>query len=362
MRPRKRLNRDLPRNLYLQKKGKAYYYIYRNPQTGKSTSLGGDRNTALLAARQLNEALIPKAAGVDDLVARVIGSTNSAGEWLDQYEIIIADRELADNSRRVIKSQVGIIRDHFSSQKINQITTKDIADFINAYANQGKRRQAQLLRTRLDDIFNTAIQDGIIKVNPVTATRNPKVKVQRARIILDDYLAILEQAADMQPYIANAMQLGLITGQRLTDIAHMKFRDIRDGYLHVTQQKHGAMIRLSLDLQLDELGISLAGVVARCRDRVVSRHLIHHTRNWNGARAGEAVHPDSISDGFRRARKATGLNWEGKPPSFHELRSLAGRLYDKQDDISAQAVLGHKDPATTARYIDARGVEWISVG
>jgi integrase len=84
--------------------------------------------------------------------------------------------------------------------------------------------------------------------------------------------------------------------------------------------------------------------------------------NWNSARAGEAVHPDSISDGFRRARKAKGLNWEGRPPSIHELRSLAGRLYHKQDGITAQAVLGHKDPATTARYLDSRGVERVSVG
>jgi len=156
--------------------------------------LGADRKTALLAARQLNETLIPQTPGVDDLVARVIGSTNSMGEWLDQYERIVADRELADNSRRIIKSQAGIVRAHFEGHKVDRITTKDIADFINAYADQGKRRQAQLLRTRLDDIFNTAIQDGIIKLNPVTAARNPKVKVERARLTLDDYLAILEQA------------------------------------------------------------------------------------------------------------------------------------------------------------------------
>ncbi|MEA2078572.1 MAG: tyrosine-type recombinase/integrase [Pseudomonadota bacterium] len=122
------------------------------------------------------------------------------------------------------------------------------------------------------------------------------------------------------------------------------------------------MIRLSTGLKLDVLGVGLGDVVARCRDRVVSHYLIHHTRNWNGARAGEAVHPDTISEGFRRARNATGLKWEGKPPSLHELRSLADRLYDKQDGISAQSVLGHKAPATTAGYIDSRGVEWISVG
>lgn len=57
----------------------------------------------------------------------------------------------------------------------------------------------------------------------------------------------------------------------------------------------------------------------------------------------------------------TCIEWKGSPPSFNEIRSLAGRLYQEQG-IDPQALLGHKDAATTAIYLDNRKVEWVSVG
>ncbi len=56
---------------------------------------------------------------------------------------------------------------------------------------------------------------------------------------------------------------------------------------------------------------------------------------------------------------------EGKePPSFHEIRSLAIRLYTKlysANPAIAQAIAGHKDASTTDLYRDVRGSEWIQV-
>lgn len=56
----------------------------------------------------------------------------------------------------------------------------------------------------------------------------------------------------------------------------------------------------------------------------------------------------------------TGRAWKGAPPSFHEIRSLSARLYGKQG-LDAQALLGHSDPATTRKYLDSKGMEWIEV-
>ena len=75
------------------------------------------------------------------------------------------------------------------------------------------------------------------------------------------------------------MLLGLITGQRLNDIANMRFSDISDNYLHIKQHKSGSLVRLSLNLRLDAIGMSVSDVVSRCRDRVVSQYLIHHAKN-----------------------------------------------------------------------------------
>jgi integrase len=157
------------------------------------------------------------------------------------------------------------------------------------------------------------------------------------------------------------MLLAILTGQRLADIANMQFKDIEGGYLHVKQKKGGSLVRLSMNLQLNCLNMSIGDAVSLCRDNVVSRYLVHHIKNHPRAKKGGAIGARSISGGFATARDKSGLQWEA-PPSFHEMRSLSGRLYAEQKGVNVQSLLGHKDAKTTALYVDSRGSEWITVG
>ncbi|MGG5932529.1 tyrosine-type recombinase/integrase [Salmonella enterica] len=69
--------------------------------------------------------------------------------------------------------------------------------------------------------------------------------------------------------------------------------------------------------------------------------------------------PITVSRYFMRARKASGIVFTGEPPTFHEIRSLAARLYARQvSDSFAQHLLGHKSDSMAARYRDSRGKEW----
>lgn len=50
------------------------------------------------------------------------------------------------------------------------------------------------------------------------------------------------------------------------------------------------------------------------------------------------------------------------PPTFHELRSLSARLYEKQiSDKFAQHLLGHKSDTMASQYRDDRGREWDKI-
>lgn len=50
------------------------------------------------------------------------------------------------------------------------------------------------------------------------------------------------------------------------------------------------------------------------------------------------------------------------PPTFHEIRSLAIRLYEKEYGRAfAQKLAGHKGENMTAMYADTRGSEWLDV-
>ncbi|ECG8589181.1 tyrosine-type recombinase/integrase [Salmonella enterica subsp. salamae] len=53
--------------------------------------------------------------------------------------------------------------------------------------------------------------------------------------------------------------------------------------------------------------------------------------------------------------KASGVNFSDNPPTFHEIRSLAGRLYkDERGEVLAQKLLDHTSENTTKRYLNER--------
>ncbi|WP_276508254.1 tyrosine-type recombinase/integrase [Yersinia kristensenii] len=83
--------------------------------------------------------------------------------------------------------------------------------------------------------------------------------------------------------------------------------------------------------------------------------------NSSYSRRGTQVKPNTMSYSFKKMRDLSGLKWEnGTPPSFHEIRSLAARLY-KAQNMNAKDILGHKSQSQTDRYIDTRGKEWTIV-
>lgn len=297
------------------------------------------------------------------LIDRISGIADETLEaWLDVFEKKLAGRERKPATIKQHKSMLGAIRRGLGKLVLSRIETKDVAGFLTPYVEAGKRRMAQALRSILLDIFDTAIAEGWIKFNPVTVTDLPTPKVQRARLTLEAFLAIYETAGQLDAWVQNSMALALVSAQRREEIAEVQFPDIREGAWWCEQEKEGTRLVIPLTLRLNVVGWSLEDVVRRCRDNVVSRNLIHHTRPRAYSKPGEPVWIDTITKGFRRARDLSGLTWpaDKTPPTFHEIRSLAERLYAEQGNVNTQELLGHRDPRSTATYHDARG-EWIRV-
>lgn len=74
------------------------------------------------------------------------------------------------------------------------------------------------------------------------------------------------------------------------------------------------------------------------------------------------MHPDGLTKKFVATRKASKLEFEENPPTFHEIRSLAGRLYEKEKGKEfAQKLLGYKSAIMTKKYLDPRGKEYVLV-
>jgi len=355
-RPRKQGRKDWPQRLRAVRRGKLTHYYWEDPRSGKRESLKcpGDLKTARKRAVRLNDLLAEQATANIELPNQV---SVTVAEHCNRYtDVLLPRRTLApssaDNFGRITKR----LTKAFGDLPIEEITTKDLAGILDEYVDAGKLRMAQVFRSTCIDIFREAVQDGERDDNPALNLRPIKgIKTTRERLTIEQFDAILEHT--VQPWSRNAMLLALITGQRMSDLATLKFRDAHNGFLWVVQGKTGMKVRLPLALTV--AGYRLEDVIAGCRDRVLSPYLLHHVRHQARAKPGDRLYEKSLSRAFRESRKRAGIEGN-KPPSFHEIRSLSARLHTAAGH-NAQAILGHKTSRMADMYQDVRGAEWITV-
>lgn len=359
-RARSAKRKGFPVNLYLDTNG---YFSYRNPQNGKRKGMGRDKASAFREARQANAALA--AMTPSSLTEWVSGvAQHSLAQWIPLYEAkwVESAKPAASTLRMAASYLSRITAASFAWMSLKNITTAHIASFIDDVVKNSGAGAATNLRTRLSDVFRMAETQGLIDAgkNPVTSTYVPDREVQRDRLSLEQYLLVRAQGPS---WLANAMDLALMTAQRREDIALAKFTDLRDGYLFVVQGKSQGKVRLqqSVTIRLDAVGMSIGDAVKQCRDNVISPFMVHHTLNVAKVKPGDKVAVNGISNAFKNAMLSAGIvATAGRTPaSFHEIRSLSERLYKMQYGADfAQAMLGHKTASMTAKYDDLRGSGW----
>jgi integrase len=356
---RKRLakNRGLPPNLYENSAG---YFYYVHPHSKKVKGLKRDRAKAISEARATNAALAHMKPS--SLVAWATGKQEyTVAEFVPVYRQLWVDKTgPADTTLRNANGYLKRIENaDFAWMQLANVGTVHAAALLELVEAESGASSAIGMRARLRDVFRMAETQGLIEQgkNPVSATYTASRAVRRERMTLEQFHAIRAKAP---VWLQRAMMLALLTGQRRGDISSMKFSDQHEGYLYVTQEKSQGEIRLQLDvnIRLAVVGVSISEAIAQCRDMVVSRYIVHHTMHRGAARPGDQVPSNGISNAFKDAVDAAGITaGEGRtPPTFHEIRSLAERLFKAEFGAAfAQAMLGHKNASMTAKYDDMRG-------
>ncbi|MDC9597833.1 site-specific integrase [Xenorhabdus anantnagensis] len=370
-RPRKN-NVNIP-NLYplFSRKTNKVYWRYRHPVTGKYHALGDNEQEAKEIAIEANNRLAEQRSrqvmAISDRVAKIKGKEITVNTWLDKYWKIQEERleigDIKSNTFKQKRKPVDLMRQALAMKPLPAVDARDIAGILDEYKTAGQPRMAQVIRSVLIDVFKEAQHAGEVPpgYNPALATKQPKRRVTRQRLNLGEWQKIFEVADSHHKYMGNAMLLAIVTGQRLGDISEMKFSDIWDDHLHVSQEKTGARLAIPLALRCNVLNISLREVVARCRDRVVSPYLIHYFHTTSQSKRGGKVTANTLTTNFKKARDKTNIDWrEGTPATFHEQRSLSERLYREQG-INTKDLLGHKTQQQTDKYHDDRGKDWIKI-
>lgn len=370
-RPRKN-NVSVP-NLYplYSRKVNKVYWRYKHPVTGKFHALGTNEAEAIAIATEANTRLAEQRTrqilAISDRIATSKGKAITTSTWLDRYQAIQDDRlksgDIRLNTYKQKAKPVSLLRERAGMKLISAVDVRDIAQLLDEYIAAGRPRMAQVVRSVLIDVFKEAQHYGEVPpgYSPALATKQPRRKITRQRLSLEEWKKIFDIADATHRYMGNAMLLALVTGQRLGDISRMKFSDIWDDHLHVIQEKTGSKIAIPLSLRLNAINWSLRDVVARCRDYAVSAYLVHFFRSTSQAERGAQVKANTLTMNFSKARDLARIDWgEGSPATFHEQRSLSERLY-KEQGLDTQKLLGHKTQQQTDRYHDDRGKGWSKV-
>jgi integrase len=415
--PRNQLNKHNIKNLYIKrdKRSKTGFSCqYKDPRFGDprfpgSTkqfhSLGSDIERAKEEASTLNAVLYGKIASakVNNIISMPVNSSTGIQlkEWIVRYIIYCQEKlkvgNMKPNTFRAKKNIVQAIDKAHGELFFDDITVSQIDELITSYVKQNKNRMAQSVRSTYIDIYKIALGKGIshLTVNVADKTLNPTAKVQRERLTFDHFNKVID-AYKYEPHRCSAL-LAAVTGQRRTDLClmrktkgkdwdarykayrrnpnhyvdgdytsfsklveHAPYSFIEGNELCIFQLKTGNLLRISLSLKLERIGLSIADIIKQANIFKFSPFVLHHTIARATNKVGAPLHPDTVSRTFAKAIKATNIEYILKPPTFHELRSFSEREYRDQG-INTKRLLGHKREAMTEVYNDVRGCDWSKI-
>ena len=357
-RPRSNSRKNFPPNLYQNAAG---YYSWRDPDSKKTHGLGRDKARAFSEARAANALVASREPKT--LIERIrTTESKTLAVWCDVWLAIASEGKTRStivnykSSFRELKARCGHIL-------VDEVTPKMIDEVLTHYKNAGKLRMGEAVHTNLLEMFRMAEVKGLIPVgkNPVTPTEPAKSSVKRLRLSLEEFKKI--HAAQKNHWGRLGMQLALVSAQRRGDVAQMRRADIVDGHLQVDQRKSGGETKLGipLSLRLEAIGWSLQEVIDRCRTAgLISPFILHHRSRAAHYGPGDPVDPDGLSKKFSESLGRTDIEVEeGRtPPTFHEIRSLAIRLWTAQAGKEfAKVLAGHRNMKTTLLYTDPRDSE-----
>ena len=283
-------------------------------------------------------------------IGRAVPKYRTLGEWSMTYAQIVATREISDKTKANRRSMLARIVNRLGERTISAIRPHEVAAMMHDVA-QGRAQLAKRVLFETRDMFNEAVNYGWLDRNPAATVKTPQAKVMRKRLSFDGWCKIAAWSeANQPPWVSRMLMLALVTGQRRSDLAKMRFSDVWDEHLHVEQQKTGERIAIPTALRLEALGLSIAEVIEDCRSYAVAGEFMLRKHN------GQQLVLASLSARFEEAREhAIPPVTSGLPPSLHECRSIAERLYRAQG-VNTMVLLGHKHQSMTDIYNDDRGL------
>jgi integrase len=233
---------------------------------------------------------------------------------------------------------------------LDQITPQHIRQYLDWRKKAPVRANRE--KALFSHIFNKAREWGYTTASNPCAGVKGYTEHGRDVYVEDETYKAVWDAADWPT--RDAMDLAYLTGQRPSDVLKMRLKDIRDGFLWLTQGKTKAKLRMAIEGELADL-------VERIQGRTYKVTSLALIRNEEG----QPLSASALDNRFEDARKRAATILEDadreaeaaavRQFQFRDLRAKAGTdKSDATDMRQAQQQLGHKNLKMTEVYVRKR--------
>lgn len=298
-------------------KSGAYYYV-TNGKPRKWISLGKDLGKAKLEW------------------ARIENLESGQGSFIEGLEEWYQSRrfsELSEASQKAYRKVKPALLKVFANANYSDILPTHIAAWLDEHES---KVNANIGRAVISNVFEVAVRRGKADRNPCKDMPALTIKARTRYMTNEEFIAIREKANDV---IRVCMDIGYLTGMRITDILNLRFSDIRDDGLYVIQHKTQSKQCYSMTQEL-----RMVLDVAKSLPRSV-KNITHLLCN----RSGKPYPYSAINVMFWTAKNAAGI----PDVRFHDIRAKSA-TDAKAQGLDYQSLLGHASKAMSDKYIRAK--------
>jgi integrase len=211
---------------------KAWAVRYRHQGVSRKLTLGSYPAIDLKTARKLSaKALRAVAEGrdpgrekIEARAAKVDSIDHIIAEFLERHVRRSNRPRTAQEAERLFRLHV-LPRWH--GRMIQSLNRRDVIDVVDRVVDGGAPVSANRVLTAVKTLFNWCIARDIITVSPAQGVRPPTVERARDRVLDDNELALIWQAAGKLGFpFGPLVQLLALTGQRRDEVAKMRWAEV----------------------------------------------------------------------------------------------------------------------------------------
>src|SRR3984893_12830992 len=223
---------------------KSFAVRYRYAGQPRKLTLGAFPAITLEAAREIGgKALRAAADGRDpateqqrgkrdlyenvalDFIERHAMKSNRATTWRETARIL-GLRPSPDDPTKLVDIG-GDVMSAWRGRKIQEISKRDIVALLDAVNDRGSPIMANRVRSAVRKLFNWCLARDTVQVSPCTLVTPPAPERSRDRVLTDDELRMVWNAADGDGWpFGPLVKLLVLTGQRLGEVGGMRWSEV----------------------------------------------------------------------------------------------------------------------------------------